>query len=62
MPDNLAIPPIPEDRPGKYRWITEMVALGFTVKAACALAGVPAVSYYKIGRKAQEDDAEEGAA
>lgn len=54
MAENLAIPPIPEDRPGKYEWITKMVALGFKVKEACRLAGVPVVSYYKIGLKAQD--------
>lgn len=61
MAENLAIPPVPEDRPGKYAWITKMVALGFTVRAACKRAGVPTVSYYKLGRKS-DTDRREGAA
>lgn len=58
MSEKPVIPPIPEDRPGKYRWITEMVALGFKVGAACKMAGVPTVSYYKIGRKAHDKKGE----
>lgn len=64
MSENLAIPPMPEDRPGKYRWIQQMVDLGFKVRVACKMAGVPEVSFYKIGRKAQPktNDPQKGAA
>ena len=62
MAENLAIPPIPDDRPGKYEWITKMVGLGFSVRKACAMAGVPTITYYRLGRKPRPETTQDGAA
>lgn len=59
MGENLAIPPMPEGREARMAWITEMASLGFKVKEACRLAGIPAISYYVFRRRAQES-AKEG--
>lgn len=59
----MTLPPVPTDRPGKYRWIHDLVATGFKVSKACELAGVPESTYYHIGKKQIKRHAEgQGAA
>lgn len=48
MSENQVIPPVPESRVDRYKWIDHVVSLGLSVAKACRIAEIPRTSYYQL--------------